>query len=109
MTASLALTLSPEQLAELAELIAGQIHLTASAPAPLKLAYTIPEAAAVSACTEWDIRTAIRRGELLAKQAGARGRYTIHHAALDSWLRGVPNSSLSAPGGRGQRKASDLR
>lgn len=68
----------------------------AQAPAPLKLGFTIPEAADASGCSEWDIRTAIRRGELHAKQAGQRGKYTIHRDHLDAWLKGVPSPTVPA-------------
>lgn len=62
--------------------------LALSSPAPIKLGYTIPEAVQISSCTEWDIRNAIKRGELPAKQAGARGKYVIHHEHLNAWLKG---------------------
>ncbi|SMB93392.1 hypothetical protein SAMN00790413_01964 [Deinococcus hopiensis KR-140] len=97
--------LSPEQLAELAELIAARISTAQAAPAPLKLAYTIPEAAEATGQTVWCIRTAIRRGELHARQASERGAYAIPADSLQAWLHGVPNTTLSAPSARGQRKA----
>lgn len=86
MTGHLEVRLSPEQLSDLADLIVARLSLTPPAPVPLKLGYTIPEAAQVSSCKEWAIRTAITRGELPAKRNG-RGAYVIHHAALDGWLR----------------------
>ena len=78
------------------EELAALHHSPAQAPAPLKLGFTIPEAADVSGCSEWDIRTAIRRGELHAKQAGQRGKYTIHRDHLDAWLKGVPSPTVPA-------------
>ena len=87
----------------LREELAALPQAQAPAPAPLKLGYTIPEAADASGCSEWDIRTAIRRGELHAKQAGRNGKYVIHHAHLDNWLRGI---QTTAPARKGVRQAS---
>lgn len=86
---TLEVRLPPDQLAELADLVAARIQ-PQSAPTPLKLAYTIPEAAEVTGMTEWCIRTAIRSGELHAKQAGARGAYAIPADSLREWLLGTP-------------------
>ena len=66
-----------------------QLAVPAREPAPLKLAYTIPEASEISGQTQHQIRYAITHGELPARQAGSRGAYTIHHEHLDAWLRGV--------------------
>lgn len=77
-----------------------------TAPAtPLKLAYSIPEAAEATGMSEWCIRTAIRRGELPAKQAGDRGAYAVPADCLQAWLHGtsVPVTGSAHPGVR-QRK-----
>lgn len=71
------------------EELAALHHSPAQAHAPLKLAYTIPEASEISGQTQHQIRYAITHGELPARQAGSRGAYTIHHEHLDAWLRGV--------------------
>lgn len=57
-------------------------EVLAKQPDQHRLSYTITEAAAVTGCSEWDIRSAIRRGELHAKQAGERGRYIIPRSHL---------------------------
>ena len=101
---TLEVRLSPDQLADLADLIVARLP-RADAAAPLKLAYTIPEAAQISGCSEHDVRKAIRSGHLPAKQAGERGKYTVHHEALNAWLRGIPAISLSGKSAVRQRKA----
>lgn len=96
--------LPPDQLLELADLIAARIPTTTTAPAPMKLAYSIPEAATATSMTAWQIRTAITRGELHAKQAGERGAYAIPHESLMAWLRGTPNTVPARKGVRQTRK-----
>ncbi|WP_272976895.1 hypothetical protein [Deinococcus geothermalis] len=107
---TLEVRLSPDQLAELADLIAARVQVNASAPAPLKLAYSIREAAQLTSQTEWCIRTAIRRGELHARQAGERGAYAIPAESLQAWLHGTTTPLTdTAPRGVRQRKASGQR
>lgn len=76
---------------------------TASA-APLKLAYSIPEAAEATGMSEWCIRTAIRRGELHAKQAGDRGAYAVPADCLQAWLHGTAAPVIGAPHPGGQQR-----
>lgn len=106
---TLAVTLSPEQLDDLADRIAARLGIQQAAPQPLKLAYTIPEAAQITSQTEWCIRTAIRRGELHARQAGERGAYAIPADSLTAWLHGTPPITDLARSGVRQRKASGQR
>jgi excisionase family DNA binding protein len=58
----------------------------------VRLAYTIREAAEVTGASVNHIRTAIRTGELHAKQAGEgkTGRYLIPADCLTAWLHGTP-------------------
>ncbi|EYB68835.1 hypothetical protein DEIPH_ctg017orf0211 [Deinococcus phoenicis] len=102
---SLEVRLSPDQLAELADLIAARVQVGATVPAPLKLAYTIKEAAEITSTTEWCIRTAIRQGELHAKQAGdsGRGAYSIPADSLQAWLYNRPTSNPRLRKAAGQR------
>lgn len=81
-----------------------QFAVPAQEPTPLKLAYTIPEASEISGQTQHQIRYAITRGELPARQAGSRGAYTIHHEHLDAWLRGVAITHTD-PARKGVRQA----
>lgn len=71
---------------------------------PLKLAYSIPEAAEATGMSEWCIRTAIRRGELHAKQAGDRGAYAVPADCLQAWLHGTSAPVTGTPHPSGQRK-----
>lgn len=102
---SLEVVLSSAQLDELANRIAARLSLAVPAPAPLKIGYTIKEAAQVSGKTVWAIRNAIDLGELPATKNGLRGAYTIHHEHLDAFVRGVPPVTFPARSGVRQRKA----
>ncbi len=56
-----------------------------------RLAYTIREAAEITGTSENAIRTAIRQGELHAKQTseGQTARYVIPADCLGAWLHGI--------------------
>lgn len=95
----------PETLRQIVREELAALRLQAPAPAPIKLAYSITEAAEATSTSPWCIRTAIKRGELHAKQAGERGAYAIPAESLREWLRGVPNLTVPAQPGARQRKA----